>query len=50
MNAIDTIVSLLSAVLALVRAKGDEAAETEALMQAEEAIKRELDRRKFARG
>lgn len=48
--AIDTIVALLGAVVKLLQSPDDEAAQTEALMAAEEAIKRELDRRKFGGG
>jgi hypothetical protein len=44
------VVEILFAVVKLLQAEGDETRETAALMQAEEAIKRELDRRKFGGG
>jgi hypothetical protein len=44
------VLELLSAVAAFLKGAGDSAAEEEAMMQAQEAIKREMDRRKFGTG
>lgn len=43
------VIELLSAVAKFIGAAGDEAAEEEAMMRAEEALKAERDRRRFGR-
>lgn len=50
MGALAAVVELLGAIVKLIQAGEDEAAQTEALYEAQEAIKRELDRRKFGGG
>lgn len=44
------ISDLALAILRFIQAEDDDTAQEEALMQAQEAIKRELDRRKFGKG
>lgn len=49
MNIPKIVFELLQAVGDFLRAGGDAAAEEEAMMLAQESIKREMDRRKFGR-
>ena len=50
MEVVRLISSLLNAVAALVEARGDRAAEEEAAMLAQEALKKFADARKFPNG
>lgn len=46
-GAVEIITALVGLIIELIRAGGNDAAQEEALMTAQEEIKRQLDKRKF---